>query len=329
MLTGTKSTTLPHINPPLTAFPTTAAQLKQITDFASQQLHKQVFDPTALAMELKISWVDAATVPNPHDYITMLANVPTYNFSVPPVNGIWPTGPVQQKLLAMVGMHVVGSAAGHPEMIWATFEHVNNAPNGAYSYRNKAGMVTNVPLNPQGKWLFSNGTANPFNVENLKTVSTGIQQVNSTGPKPVSSNTIRTFAWGGAQGDAGLENNTEIISLNNTVISMLGNDIRKNYVHIGSVWTQGQIPPTGTNQPKPPTPPLPATPIPQAAQSIGSVLLSNATMETYHQVIPNPPTYTPATGFNCFSCHNTGTNTASGANLSPLSHIWGSLQPLK
>ena len=239
MLTGTKSTTLPPITPPLTGFPTNSAQLKQITDFASQQLHKQVFDPTALAMELKISWVDATTVPNPQDYITMTALVPTYNFSVAPVNGIWPTGPVQQKLLAMVGMHVVGSTAGHPEMIWATFEHVNNAPNGAYSYRNKSGATVPLQLNPQGKWLFNNGAANPnpFNVENLKTVSTGIQQVNSTGSKPVSSNTIRTFAWGGAQGNAGVENNTEIISLNNAVIGMLGSDIRKNYVHIGSVWT--------------------------------------------------------------------------------------------
>ncbi|MFO1040747.1 MAG: hypothetical protein U0941_03125 [Planctomycetaceae bacterium] len=315
MFTGTK-TTPPQVN--LQGFPTTAADLKQITDFASQKLHKQIFDPTALAMELKISWVDAATVPNPQDYITMTALVPTYNFSVAPVNGIWPTGPLQQKLLAMVGMHVVGSTAGHPEMIWATFEHVNNAPNGAYSYRNKSGATVPVPLNPQGKWLFNNGAANPnpFNVENLKTVSTGIQQVNSTGPKPVASNTIRTFAWGGAQGNAGVENNTEIISLNNAVIGMLGSDIRKNYVHIGSVWTGGQIPPNGGT-------------LPAAAQSIGSVLLSNATMETYHQVIPNPPTYTPATGFNCFTCHNTGTPAASSANLSQLSHIWSSLKPLK
>ncbi len=306
MATGINSTP-PQIN--LAGFPTTAADLKQITDYASQHLHKQVVDPTALAMELKISWVDAATLPNPQDYITMTANVPTYNFSVPPDNnGIWPTGPVQQKLLAMVGMHVVGSTAGHPEMIWATFEHVNNAPNGAYSYKNTGGMVTNVPLNPQGKWLFSNGTANPFNVENLKTVTTpeaGIQQMNSSGPKPVASNTNRTFAWGGAQTNQGVDNNTQIISLNNAVISMLGNDIRKNYVHIGSVWTGGQIPPSSGT-------------IPAQAQSVGSVLLSNATMETYHQ----------APGFNCFSCHNTGTSTASSANLSQLSHIWKNLQPL-
>ena len=335
MRTGMQ-TTPPQIN--LQGFPTTAADLKQITDFATQKLHKQVLDPTALAMELKISWVDAASVPNPQDYITMIANVPTYDFSVPPDSktGMWPTGPIKQKLLAMVGMHVVGSAAGHPEMIWATFEHVNNAPNGPYSYRNKAGSVVNVPSNPQGKWLFSDGTSNAPNTLNLTTVNatgnspSGIKPQNSTSPKPVASNTIRTFPWGGAQGADGVENNTEIISLNNAVISMLGNDIRKNYVHIGSVWTRGMIPPTGTTQPKPvPTPPLPPTPIPMNAQSVGSVLLSNATMETYHQSIPNPPAYTPATGMNCFSCHNTGNTTASSANLSPLSHIWSTLQPLE
>lgn len=342
MLTGTKTTTLPPISPALTTFPTTASQLQQITNFAQQQLNKQVFDPNALAMELKISWVDASTVPNPQNYITMWAFVPTFDFSTPPVNGVWPEGSPRKTLLAMVGMHVVGSVAGHPELIWATFEHVSNAPNGPYSYTNTKGQIITVPQNTQGNWLFcANGATGALNQETLTTVSAksgppptpaGISPVPSTATTAVPSNTIRSFPWGGAQGNAGVQNNTEIIALNNAIISMLGSsDVRTNYVHVGSVWTQGAIPPGGTSQPNPPVnPPLPPTVVPPAAQSIGSVLLSNATMETYHQVIddPTPPDYSPEFGFNCFNCHNTG-NKGSAGNISSLSHIWSSLQPLK
>ena len=36
--------------------------------------------------------------------------------------------------MAMVGLHVVGSVKGHPEMVWATFEHIDNAPQNNYVY---------------------------------------------------------------------------------------------------------------------------------------------------------------------------------------------------
>jgi len=82
-----------------------------------------------------------ASLPDPDNYITMTATIPTYDKSDP---NKWTPNGQQSAKLAMVGMHVVGSANGHPELIWATFEHVGNAPNAAYSYINSSGSSTSV-----------------------------------------------------------------------------------------------------------------------------------------------------------------------------------------
>ncbi|HEY6322676.1 MAG TPA: hypothetical protein VJA16_14060, partial [Thermoanaerobaculia bacterium] len=114
-----------HQVPPTTLFPTTAADLAKITAFASA--HGKTFpDANALAIEIKTSWVEAAGLSNPSSYITMTATIPTYTKS----SSQWtPTGQ-KSALLALVGFHINGSTKGHPEMIWATFEHLGNAPNG-------------------------------------------------------------------------------------------------------------------------------------------------------------------------------------------------------
>src|SRR5205807_133008 len=103
--------------------------------------------PETLAMEVKTSWIEATGIPNPDDYITTTATIPLYDKSDPQK---WvPKGQQTTKLL-MVGMHVVGSVAGHPEMIWATFEHIGNAPNDDYSYINASGSETPVPKDTSG-----------------------------------------------------------------------------------------------------------------------------------------------------------------------------------
>ena len=61
-------------------------------------------------------------------------------------------------LMALVGMHVVGSTAGHPEMIWATFEHKNNAPNSSYTYLSTSGVKT---VNPDFSTAYLFCAANP------------------------------------------------------------------------------------------------------------------------------------------------------------------------
>jgi hypothetical protein len=121
-------------NPTPSTFPTTGSALGQITAFAQQApapFTKSAFpDNVAMSVELKSSWVDATGLANVNDYITIDATIPTYT---PPLTQPNNTESVQsgtkQTKLALVGIHIVGSTLGHPEMLWTSFEHVNNTPN--------------------------------------------------------------------------------------------------------------------------------------------------------------------------------------------------------
>jgi len=108
-LTGLKdhliTPTAPTANEPLGQFPTTPADLAQITTFAAA--HGVTFpDPNVLAIEIKTSWVEASSLPDASNYVTMTATIPTYDTSNP---NQWTPNGSKTVPLAMVGMHVVGS----------------------------------------------------------------------------------------------------------------------------------------------------------------------------------------------------------------------------
>jgi hypothetical protein len=291
---------------PGTQFPTTQADLNKITTFATA--HGKTFpDPNALAIEVKSAWVEAGGLPNLNNYITMTATVPTYNKSNP---SHWIPNGQKTVVLALVGMHVVGSTAGHPEMVWATFEHFNNAPPAAYTYNSTSGPKT-VAQNTAGTWLFTtNNAAAPFNVPHQEFVtpdicagSTGICGTSGT----ISpSNTLRSKAWGAASNvspnpiaGSTTASNTEIIAIYNSIrTKMPSGDVRNNYFMTGSTWTIGGAAPNGSNE-------------------VGTSQLSNTTMETFQQ---GPDNTTTNGSSNCFSCH--------GSNSTGVSHIFFALKPL-
>lgn len=287
-LTGVKDGAITTSTPG--QFPTTMADLNNIIAFAmAHGKGPSPFpDPNALAIEVKSSWVVAAGLPNLSSYITMNATIPTYNQANP---DLWtPTGQ-QTVQLALVGMHVVGSTAGHPEMVWATFEHVGNTPNAAYSYNSTGGLRT-VPQNTSGTWLFSaNGSAGPFNEVHMTFTGPPINNIQSNTmhnpPFTISpSDTLRSEPWGIDGGNA--FSNTEVISMNSHVRGMMASgDLRANYVMLGATWTPG-LPPSGQ------------------FPGVGTNRLANSTMETYQQG-----------GSTCFSCHQ------NGFNPDGLSHIFG------
>jgi hypothetical protein len=300
-LTGAKDG---KITPAPTTFPTTQAALNQVVAFAKTApppYTKQSFpDGIALAIELKSAWVEAASLPNgAAGYITMNATIPTYTKTS---TSLWTQSGSKQALLAMVGIHVVGSANGHPEMIWASFEHFGNAPNAAYTYTSTSGNKT-VNQNTSGGWLFTkNGSAGPFNVEYMNWVSSpaSIQAATAGTPPPppgviAASDTLRENPFGtpSPTSSANISLNTDVISINNSVISqLLAGDIRKSYYMIGSTWTiGGKNPGAGGVQ-------------------VGTNVLANTSMETYQQ--PN----------NCFFCHQSATSMLGG-----LSHIYGTNPP--
>jgi hypothetical protein len=312
-------------------FPTNGAQLGQITAFASG--HGTTFpDANALAIEVKSAWVVAAGLPNLSSYITMNATIPIYSPTVPPPSGtttLTDTGTTQTVQLALVGMHVVGSAAGHPEMIWATFEHVANAPRDTYSYVNAGGTTTAVNLNvatlptiagSSAAWLFSQTSApnndTLFNTQNMQ------YNLSLTPPPPPTitnvapsasiapSNTMRWKPFGAATDvnpnpvDPSIAvSNTEIIAVNNSINNtttplLTSGDVRLNYVMTGATWTAGGAAPNtlvGGNQ-------------------VGTSSLANTTMETYEQGTHSSPTK-QGSAMNCLSCHN-------GSNTTGVSHVF-------
>jgi len=305
-----------------TSFPTTAAARDAVCKYARKN-HAILPDSNALAIEIKSSWVEASTLPNPQDYVTVNAIIPTYDTTN---NQIWKPNGEKKAKMALVGIHIVGSVAHHPEMIWATFEHESNTPNAKYQYvdSTKAKTVKTVPQDKGTGWLFSNTTDTALTAYNnshmTDTTATGAATDNiiATPGNTISpSNTMQTLPWGSAWGQptnqqdsSSAASNSEIISINNNVRGMIpGEDIRKNYLFIGAIWTFKGTPPTGNGYDQNPVNP------PASGTTIGTSVLANTTMETYFQS-PN---------FSCFTCHSD-----SPASFAPasISHIFSKLEPL-
>jgi hypothetical protein len=303
------------ITPAPNVFPTSQADLNKVVTFAAA--HGKTFpDPNALAVEIKSSWVEAAGLANLSNYITMTATVPTYDRSNP---AQWVPNGQKTVQLALVGMHVVGSTAGHPEMIWATFEHVANAPTAPYSYINASNHT--IPLTPStaASWVFAaNGSGGPFNQMHMQ--ASGLNIVPRSGFSISPSDTMRMKAFG-ATSDISpnpldgttAASNSEVISANNSVRGMITGDVRSNYVLTGATWTIGGASPQ----------PLFQNPTPgNLGNQVGTSQLSNSTMETYQQGTGT----NSIGGSNCFSCHvNT---TLSSSATTDNSHVFSALQPL-
>jgi hypothetical protein len=304
---------------PAPPFPTTQAQLNQVIIFAKQ--YGVTFpDPEALAIEVKSAWVEATSLPDPQNYVRMTARVPVFNKSNP---AKWTaTGQYQTTQLALVGMHVVGSAAGHPEMIWSTFEHFGNTPNGAYQYINGANKVVAVPQNTSGAWLFTqSGAAGPFNVSHAKIDGSDI--VAPTGQTISPSNTLRIMAWGASSNaspnpeDATpAASNTELLSIQNSVSSLTPTaDVRNRYFMPGSTWTLNGLAPTTSY----------GNPGNTGGNGIGTSLIGNSTMETYFQ--PANTSFTTQLG-NCLVCHQIYPYPQNKQPTADVSHIYEKTQPL-
>lgn len=292
------------ISPTPTQFPTTQAALNKIVTYATSK-GRTITDPEALAIELKSSWIEADSLPDPSQYITISATIPTYNKSNPKH---WVATGHTTKKLALLGMHVVGSAKGHPEMIWATFEHFGNSPNSTYKFNATTGINPhNVSQNTIGSWLFCpSGASTNFNTPIQGANGDDIVAFGSNNIGP--TNTIRFKPWGASLDKtpnplvtSAAASNTQIISMNNSVRGQLiGNDVRKNYFFMGATWTIGGASPTGAS----PT-----------GNEVGTSQLANSTMETFQINTGNFDTTN-----NCFFCHH--------ANTVSVSHVYGSLKSL-
>ncbi|WP_288350554.1 hypothetical protein [uncultured Thalassospira sp.] len=276
-------------------------------------------DFLSLAVELKTSWVDTSTLPanKLHKYVRQNLEIPVYDKSNP---DRWFVTGSETRELAMVGMHVVGSVEGHPEMIWATIEHEDNAPNSTYYYMNSNGKVTEVSGPQTGSsWTFSDGTVvdevaefavscdsdkMPKGCVEKSDIVAAIDVPNTTPLEiPIQpSNVTRLHPWGNVQTSSNsdvISQNTQIISLNNDVRNLIkannSGDPRQYYFLSGALWTSDGSIPTKEHYP----------------ENTGSMILANTTMETFEQQT------------SCFGCHNT----FGSSNGLDISHIFSDISP--
>ncbi|OXB22820.1 hypothetical protein B0A80_13985 [Flavobacterium tructae] len=301
-------------------FPTTASARDSILAYAKSSGFAAPPDPDALAIELKTSWVEVKDLPNPESYVTIKAKIPVYDKSDPK---LWKlTNKTTTATLALVGMHIVGSVAGHPEMIWATFEHQKNAPNEAYSYRDVNGKIKQVKADGGKDWLFNvNADDTTKNTQKMTVENNTIKITDPAIDKP---NIKRVMAWGVAsdtvpnqENRTPADSNSEVIAINNSIRKMLvGNDIRKNYLLIGATWTFGGAGPNGNSYPYGGN----------NGDAIGTGRLANSTMETFFQ---SPSSNSVPDGnyksvTSCFFCHSGGNSVKPDS----LSHVFTHIIPL-
>lgn len=297
-------------------FPVNAANLAAITSFATAHGHT-LLNPNALAVEIKSSWVEATAVADPAQYVTMSARVPLYDRTDP---AHWVQTGSKIAKVALVGLHVVGSSFGHPEMIWASFEHVGNTANVAYTYDRASppgGTALRVadPVGGGAAWLFT-GVQSPAFPFLSHAAGGGANDLvpgeagGAVGPTSV----LRMAPWGAPNNhkpnplSTVSRSNAEIISLNRDVrAQMSAGDVRNNYLFLGATWTVGGAAPTSNFN----------TSI--AQNIVGTNHLANSTMETFTQ----SSTFTNGGSFpgpGCLACHRD--------NTTDTSHIYSDIKPL-
>jgi hypothetical protein len=234
-------------------------------------------DPTLVfpngALSLKAAWKIIANGDDTSRFYTTTARIQLLG-KVGDGIGI----PVRPKTIttrvALVGLHVVEVVSGHPEAIWATFEHVDNAPDF-----NTGQTMSGVVSDKSFTFYKAGTTAGDCNPNNASIV-----QLDAKTQKlaPITQ-TCRQFRNGGGAAD----NMANIDSINRSVLSQLpANSIWRNYREVGAIWfnksnalTPDWNPNTG------------------GSLLTGSTLLSSSVIETFTQ--------NTTSRNECFSCHNT------------------------
>jgi hypothetical protein len=245
------------------------------------------------SLELKASWKIVAEGEDVSDMFTMTTEVAKMvNRGGKIVIDPTQTEPAR---VALVGFHIGGVVQGHPEMIWATFEHKDNAPNVP------AAVTPETKVADRDFTFYTAGTS--YGNCNLNPASSGLLRLDeSTQMLTPATQVCRRYQFGNdpdSSSSSVQTNDANIASLNASVAQKLDDrDVWKNYVEVGAIWfLDGKNFKPGLN-------------LADDALLTGSLKLSNATIETFTQ--------TQSTMSNCFRCHNTQQQFPPKMSLDPL-----------
>jgi hypothetical protein len=154
--------------------------------------------------------------------------------------------------MALVGFHVVGTVHGHPEMIWATFEHRSNAP----------GCAATPSQDPFSFYTSKRdcGTSPLWRNCNQK-------PTDNTKPSEV----CRVHPYGEPAAAESVGNTANIQRLNQSYYGQLPEgSVWRNYFYAGSTWTTGKVGPDGLI-------------VTAGTEVRGSTKLANTSLESFTQ----------------------------------------------
>lgn len=192
--------------------------------------------------------------------------------------------------LGLVGFHLIQKTPSRPEFVWATWEHVSNAPvcAGVDNSVCQDPSAASAAIGTASGWSLANPPAsnepnckeaNPPNCANQAYYN---KEAASQQP---TTQVCRVYPCG--SGDQ-----SDIASLNKAIRAKLGGNVWSRYFLVGTLWGNKFDP---------------AAPLPNEPVAAGSIYLANTTMETFIQVVQEPPV--PQ---SCFACHR---YQAQGTNL--------------
>ncbi|NUO02482.1 MAG: hypothetical protein HUU01_17900 [Saprospiraceae bacterium] len=251
-------------------------------------LNNKLYDPEVLlnfdsatnfpvgSMSLKANW----KIVQPGEDVSKLYTTKADIELLTMVNGqprIPETPKIQEDVeVALVALHIAIVVEGHPEFVWATFEFDDNAPD----FKPVQGM--NDTVSTKDKLFYkANTIARKTNANNAGVLSFVDESKQILTPV---TQVARQYANGG--GSSTNQGNIEM--LNASVKGQLPANSRwRNYFEVGAIWFNTE---KGVLKPN-------WSPNIDSSMVTGSLLLSNATIETFTQKVQSQN--------ECFSCHNT------------------------
>lgn len=273
-------------------------------------------DPTSTfptgSIEFKSAWRLKPAAQSDADfaaeYITTQALVPTIVIVPSPRPNGLPSYQVDfanaaPQTVGLIGLHVVFVAVNHPEFVWATFEHLKNAPEGQRAPPIQKDPTRQAPSDPTSSapvdtaikdWaLYATGT--PYSKSNPNPASVR-PTLNPDGTLSPAPSVYRLFP-----GD-----DLQVVDLDKNVAAGLGSTLYSHYKLVGAVWINKPV----------------DFAVGKDFQDVqfqdpdndffgGEKQLSSTSMESFTQNQDR----------NCFSCHNTMAEQSSNPRKMPASKL--------
>ena len=253
------------------------------------------------SLELKSSWKIVQKGEDTTKFYTTRAVTPLLKLAADGKTIEVDTRNTKEQTVALLGLHVVGVVEGHPEFIWATFEHDDNAPN----LPDKVNPTDAVAVDPDhGFTLYPKGAlASESNQNNRKTLTFADAANQVLQPR---TSVFRQFKFGGE------DQPQPIIELNATVHVLLPKHLAvwRNYSFRGAIWINN---PDTDFKPDKNFGAIDDGITDDSKKILGGEpRLSNTTMETFSQATQS-----------CFHCHTSEAlpDGSLGPKLFNVSHI--------